>query len=57
MAEAMIAVFLPGLAVAALAIVGRCLVAAALRRQTPMAVLEAIRPATVGDSSPQWPVS
>jgi hypothetical protein len=44
-----IAVFLPGLAVAALAIVGLGVVVAALRGQAPVAVLEAIRPATAGD--------
>ena len=44
-----IAVFLPGLAVAALAIVGLVVVVAALRGQAPVAVLEAIRPATAGD--------
>jgi hypothetical protein len=36
-----IAVFLPGLAVAALAIVGLSVVVAALRGQAPVAVLEA----------------
>jgi len=44
-----IAVFLPGLAVAALAIVGLGVVIAALRGQAPVAVLEATRPATAGD--------
>ena len=44
-----IAVFLPGLAVAALAIVGLGVVVAALRGQAPAAVLEAVRPATAGD--------
>ena len=44
-----IAVFLPGLAVAALAIVGLGVVAAALRGRAPTAVLEGIRPATAGD--------
>ncbi len=44
-----IAVFLPGLAVAALAIVGLGVVVAALRGQAPAAVLEATRPATAGD--------
>jgi low temperature requirement protein LtrA len=44
-----IAVFLPGLAVAALAIVGLGVVIAAMRGRAPMAVVEAIRPATVGD--------
>jgi low temperature requirement protein LtrA len=44
-----IAVFLPGLAVAALAIVGLGVVVAALRGQAPAAVPEGIRPATAGD--------
>jgi len=44
-----IAVFLPGLAVAALAIVGLGVVAATLRGRAPTAVLEAIRPPTAGD--------
>jgi len=44
-----IAVFLPGLAVAALAIAGLGVVVAALRGQAPVAVHEAIRPATAGD--------
>jgi low temperature requirement protein LtrA len=44
-----IAVFLPGLAVAALAIVGLGVVAATLRGRAPTAVLEGIRPATAGD--------
>jgi len=44
-----IAVFLPGLAVAALAIVGLAVVVAALRGQAPVGVLEPIRPATAGD--------
>jgi low temperature requirement protein LtrA len=44
-----IAVFLPGLAVAALAIVGLGVVVAALRGQAPVAVVEAITPATAGD--------
>jgi low temperature requirement protein LtrA len=44
-----IAVFLPGLAVAALAIVGLSVVVAAMRGQAPAAVLEAIRPATAAD--------
>jgi low temperature requirement protein LtrA len=43
-----IAVFLPGLAVAALVIVGLGVVAAALRGRAPTAVLEEIRPATAG---------
>jgi low temperature requirement protein LtrA len=43
------AVFLPGLVVAALAIVGLGVVVAALRGQAPAAVLEAISPATAGD--------
>jgi len=43
------AVFLPGLVVAALAIVGLGVVVAALRGQAPAAVLEAISPATTGD--------
>jgi hypothetical protein len=44
-----IGVFLPGLAVAALAIVGLAVVVAALRGQAAVAVIEAIRPATAGD--------
>jgi low temperature requirement protein LtrA len=44
-----IAVFLPGIAVAALAIVGLGVVVAAMRGQAPAAVLEAIRPATAED--------
>jgi hypothetical protein len=44
-----IAVFLPGLAVAALAIVGLGVVVAALRGQAPVAVVEAVNPATAGD--------
>jgi len=44
-----IAVFLPDLAVAALAIVGLGVVVAAMRGQAPAAVLEPIRPATAGD--------
>jgi low temperature requirement protein LtrA len=44
-----IAVFLPGLAVAALAIVGLGVVVAALRGQAPAAVLEAIRPESTVD--------
>ena len=44
-----IAVNLPGLAVATLAIVGLGVVVAALRGQAPAAVLEAIRPATAVD--------
>jgi len=44
-----IAVFLPGLAVAALAIVGLCVVIAALTGRAPAAVLEAVRPATALD--------
>src|SRR5216683_5107306 len=44
-----IGVFLPGLAVAALAIVGLGVVVAALRGQAAVAVIEAIRPATAGD--------
>jgi low temperature requirement protein LtrA len=44
-----IAVSVPGLAVAALAIVGLGVVVAAMRGQAPAAVLEAIRPATAGD--------
>ena len=44
-----IAVFLPGLAVAALVIVGLGVVAATLRGRAPTAVLEAIRPPTAGD--------
>jgi len=43
------AVFLPGLVVAVLAIVGLGVVVAALRGQAPVAVLEAIKPATAGD--------
>ena len=44
-----IAVLLPGLAVAALAIVGLGVVVAAMRGQAPAAGLEAITPATAGD--------
>jgi hypothetical protein len=44
-----IAVFLPALAVAALAIVGLAVVVAAQRGPVPVAVFEAIRPATAGD--------
>ena len=44
-----IGVFLPGLAVAALAIVGLGVVVAAMRGQAAVAVIEAIRPATAGD--------
>jgi low temperature requirement protein LtrA len=44
-----IAVFLPGLAVAALAIVGLGVVIAGLRGQAPVAVLDPIRPATTRD--------
>ena len=44
-----IAVFLPGLAVASLAILGLGIVVAALMGQAPAAVLEGIRPATAGD--------
>jgi len=43
------AMLLPGLVVAALAIVGLGIVVAALRGQAPAAVLEAISPATAGD--------
>src|SRR5260370_171659 len=43
-----IAVFLPGLAAGALAIVGLGIVVAALRGQAPVAVLEPIRPTTPG---------
>jgi low temperature requirement protein LtrA len=44
-----IAVFLPGLAVAALAIAGLGVVVAAMRGQATVAVIEANRPATAGD--------
>jgi low temperature requirement protein LtrA len=44
-----IAVFLPGLAVAALAIAGLGVVVAAMRGQAAVAVIEANRPATAGD--------
>jgi len=44
-----IAVLLPGLAAAGLAIVGLGVVVAAMRGQAPAAVLEAITPATSGD--------
>ena len=44
-----IAVFLPGVAVAALAIAGLGVVLAAMRGQATVAVLEANRPATAGD--------
>ena len=44
-----IAVFLPGLAVAALAIVGLGAVVAASRAQAPVAAIEAIKPVAAGD--------